>query len=99
MDTSMSARTCALRSAPACSSAASGVGGVKVGTATGRPSPSTATKTVMHRVASVYSPDFGSADETTTRMCMLVRPVCTSRASTSTSSPIATGRVKRTSPT
>ena len=95
----MSARTFALRSAPACSCWASDVVGRQAGTGAGRPSGSTATNTVRQRVASVYSPVFGSADETDTRMCMLVRPVCTKRASTSTISPIATGRVNRTSPT
>jgi len=61
--------------------------------------PPTATKTVVHEVAKVYVPICGSAEDTVTSMCMLDRPVCTSRASTSTTSPESIGRAKFTLPT
>jgi len=68
-------------------------------TAIGRPAELTATNTMRLSVALVKVPVARSPDRTTTRMCMLLRPVCTSWAVTSTSSPNLTGRENRTLPT
>ena len=73
--------------------------GTSGGTGVERPSSSTATKMIRQRVAGASSRVRGWPDATSTVMCIDERPVCTTRAVTSTSSPTSTGRVNRTLPT
>ena len=73
--------------------------GTSAGTGVERPSSSTATKMIRQRVAGAISRVRGWPDATSTVMCIDERPVCTTRAVTSTSSPTSTGRVNRTLPT
>ena len=73
--------------------------GVHGGTSAGRPSSPTATKTTVQDVASANMPTCGSAADTVTSMCMLERPVCTSSARVSTSSPDEIGRANVMLPT
>ena len=96
---STSARRSARRTAQSCCSSSPKVAGTSVGTGVERPSASTATNTMRQRVAGARSRVRGGPDATSTVTCIEERPVCTTRAVTSTRSPTSTGRVKRTLPT
>ena len=75
------------------------VRGTNARTGVERPCSSTATKMMRQRVAGSSRRVRGCPDATSTVMCIDVRPVWTTRAVTSTSSPTSTGRVNRTFPT
>lgn len=75
------------------------VSGAHCGTGVGRPSPSTATMMIRHVSLRVTPCSRGSAEATSTRMCIEDRPVCTIFAETSTMSPTHTGRSKWMLPT
>lgn len=79
-------------SAPSASTRSARVRGSHAGTGLGLPSASFATKMRMQVVAGVYARVLTSADDTVTTTCMLVRPVCTSLACTSTRLPGGIGR-------